>query len=169
MIGTELLVALVLAVVLAVIVGLLIHLAGGIRDWWIERWGRHVVIEPFSAITRVRPGGEVILRFRVRGKVHRSIPVQISYGDDPSYLAKHPELLPWAVILEPAAFLIGAGPSTSSTFTLAPMDTKDVEMRMRAKRAGRTAIFVSGTSRGFGAKWSVSPPYPVEVDPDLPP
>lgn len=106
---------------------------------------------------------EIVLRFRVKNRAGRTIPVQVSYGDDPAFIAAHPEYSPWRAVLEDATFTVGGNPAVSVGRDVAAGDSIEVEMRLKPAAPGRTGLVVSAISRGFEGQWTDSDPFLVEV------
>lgn len=136
-----------------------------VKELWRERTGFHVKIEPYSAITTVGLSAEVVIRLRLRNKVHRTISFQVSYGDDPRYLESHPTLSPYSTVLGQASFSRDGDGQPSGLFKIGPHDGADIEMRLKPKTAGDAALFVSVISHGFEGKWVRQGPYTIHVDP----
>jgi hypothetical protein len=155
--------AIVLAFVGGVVSDRWIWLGRQWASWSVERHGKHLQVEPHKSIVRAGLMEEIVLRLRIKNKASRTIPVQVSYGDDPAFLSTHPECVPWRAVLQTATFMVNGNPSLNGGRELPAGDAIEIEMRLKPVAPGRTGLVVSAIARGFEAQWSNSPPFLIEV------
>lgn len=143
----------IFAIIVGIAVPVLIAVVPPVLEWYYDRSGQPLHACVLRAIGLVNPASEALVRIRVKNRLRTTVPVQVSCTMGPGYQA---------VFEAPRATLFPSN-HPAWTFDLPAHDLAEVELRMKARFAGRTWVAVNVTGVRFHSKWVNLDPVALEA------